>query len=420
MLIESLGATVSEAIGETAPGEAPAAGLAARRGRVLIVEDDRALLEAYADILLDEGFVVTSAADGAGAIRALEHRSFDVVLTDVVMPCGTGVDVLRSVRERDLDVPVVLVTGNPSVETAVEALELGALHYLLKPVSAAGLVGSVEHAARLRKLATVKREALRFLGRADGLMGDRAGLEVVFGRAMASLFMAYQPIVRTRDGSVFAWEALLRTRDPAVAGPLAFIEMAERLGQVRELGRTIRESVTRTASRMRGVMFFINLHSDDLLDEALFDPASPLSALAPEIVLEVTERSPLESVPDIRRRAARLRSLGFRLAVDDLGSGYAGLTSFASLEPEFVKLDRGLMAGIDQEPIKRRLVASIVSVSRELGIAVVAEGIETAAEREVATELGCDLMQGFLFRRPEELRETDHFALAGGPARPTA
>jgi EAL domain-containing protein (putative c-di-GMP-specific phosphodiesterase class I) len=322
------------------------------------------------------------------------------------------VDILRAVRERDLDVPVVLVTGNPTVETAISALELGALHYLVKPVAAAELLRCVENAARLRRLAAVKREALRQLGRSDGLMGDRAGLEAVFGRSLASLYMAYQPIVRTRDGSVFAWEALLRTREPGVSGPLAFIEMAERLGRVRELSRRIRASVAVTAKRTPGVMFFVNLHPDDLLDEALYDPGSALGPLAPEIVLEITERSPLEGIPDVRERVRRLRALGFRLAVDDLGSGYSGLSSFASLEPDFVKLDRGLVAGLDREPIRQKLVSSIVSASRDLGITVVAEGIETKAERDAASEAGCDLMQGFLFRRPEELRSAQSFAVA--------
>ena len=109
---------------------------------------------------------------------------------------------------------------------------MGALHYLVKPVGRPDLVSAVARAARLRKLAAVKREALRYLGRTDALMGDRAGLEAVFGRALDSLFMAYQPIVRTRDGSVFAWEALLRTREPGVSGPIAFLELAEKLGRV--------------------------------------------------------------------------------------------------------------------------------------------------------------------------------------------
>jgi EAL domain-containing protein (putative c-di-GMP-specific phosphodiesterase class I) len=377
------------------------------RGRVLIVEDDRCLLEAYADILLESGYDVAAASNGTGALRALDGDAFDVVLTDVVMPGCTGVDILRAVRERDLDVPVVLVTGSPSVESAVQAVEMGALHYLLKPVGRDELLRCVEHACRLRKLAAVKREALRCLGHVDRPAGDRAGLEAVFGRALGGLFMAYQPIMRTLDGSVFGWEALLRTTEPAVTGPLAFLETAERLGRVGELGRLIRANVARTANQSRGTVFFVNLHPDDLLDEALFNPSSPLSALAPEIVLEITEQSPFDTVPDVRDRVRRLRSLGFRLAIDDLGSGYAGLTSFAALEPEFVKLDRGLVKDLDSETVKRKLVASIVSVSRDLGITVVAEGIETAAERSAVAGLGCDLMQGFFFQRPERWREDD-------------
>lgn len=386
------------------------------RGHVLIVEDDRNLLELYTEILLEEGYEVAAALDGLGALRALEGDAFDLVLTDVVMPGGTGVDVLRAVRERDLDVPVVLVTGNPTVETAVQALEMGALHYLVKPVSTDQLVRSVDHAVRLRRLASVKREALRYLGHSERLAGDRAGMEIVFNRALDSLHMAYQPIIRTSDASVFGWEALLRTGEPSVANPLDFLDMAERLGRTRELSRRIRATVARTAHRKRGVMFFVNLHPDDLLDESLYDPASPLSVLAPEIVLEITERSPFDSVPDVRERIKRLRSLGFRLAIDDLGAGYAGLTSFAALEPDFVKLDRGLVHGIDTQPVQRRLVGSLVGVSRELGITVVAEGIETAAERDTVAALGCDLLQGYLFRRPEELGAEDTFGLAPGPA----
>jgi len=411
------GAAVDEAAGGAVAAANGTLTRPAARGRVLIVEDERALLELYTDVLLAARFEVAAACDSENALRALGAGVYDVVLTDVNLPDGSGVDVLRAVRQRDLDVPVVLVTGNPSVETAVEALELGALHYLVKPVPHDQLVRSVENAARLRRLAVVKREALRYLGQTDGLMSDRAGLEAVYARALDSLHMVYQPILRTRDGSVFAWEALLRTNERTVPGPLAFLEITERLGRLRELGRRIRTSVARTAGRTRGRMFFVNLHADDLFDESLYDPAAPLSALAPEIVLEVTERSPIENMPDVRDRVRRLRELGFRLAIDDLGSGYAGLTSFASLQPDFVKLDRGLIAGLDREPVKRKLVASIAGVSRELGIAVVAEGIETAAERDTATELGCDLMQGFLFRRPADLRLEEAFwpGREGGP-----
>jgi EAL domain-containing protein (putative c-di-GMP-specific phosphodiesterase class I) len=86
--------------------------------------------------------------------------------------------------------------------------------------------------------------------------------------------------------------------------------------------------------------------------------------------------------------------------VDDLGAGYAGLTSFIMLEPELVKLDMSLIRNIDQHSMKRSLVRSVTLLCKELGLLVVAEGVETRAERDVVVECGCDLVQGYLIARP--------------------
>ena len=92
--------------------------------------------------------------------------------------------------------------------------------------------------------------------------------------------------------------------------------------------------------------------------------------------------------------------MGFRIAIDDLGAGYAGLTSFATLEPEFVKLDMSLVRDVDKNPTKKKLVRSMTSLCRDLGMLVVAEGVETLAERDVLVEAGCDLLQGYLLAKP--------------------
>jgi EAL domain-containing protein (putative c-di-GMP-specific phosphodiesterase class I) len=145
---------------------------------------------------------------------------------------------------------------------------------------------------------------------------------------------------------------------------------------------------------------FVNLHPLELNDDSLLDPHSPLSRFAPNVVLEVTERAHLDNVRNVTDRVARLRELGFRIALDDLGGGYAGLTSFAALVPDFVKIDGELVKGIDQNALRRRLVASIARVCTELGIPVVAEGIETSGEKDEALRAGCELLQGFLIGRP--------------------
>jgi EAL domain-containing protein (putative c-di-GMP-specific phosphodiesterase class I) len=105
-------------------------------------------------------------------------------------------------------------------------------------------------------------------------------------------------------------------------------------------------------------------------------------------------------VKEPRARIAELRSMGFRIAIDDLGAGYAGLTSFAAMEPQFAKFDMTLVRGVDQSPTKQRLIRSMTSLCNDLGITTVAEGIENRSERDAVVDLGCDLLQGFLFAKP--------------------
>src|SRR5204863_4374487 len=126
----------------------------------------------------------------------------------------------------------------------------------------------------------------------------------------------------------------------------------------------------------------VNLHVTDLVDPWLSAPDSPLSKIAHRVVLEVTERSSLDEVKDVRARVAALREMGFRIAVDDLGAGYAGLTSFTLLEPEIVKLDMTLVRDVHQSATKRKLIRSMAELCKDMGMLVVGEGVETAEERD--------------------------------------
>src|SRR5690606_36584374 len=143
-----------------------------------------------------------------------------------------------------------------------------------------------------------------------------------------------------------------------------------------------------------------NLHPANLEDELLLDPSQALFQNARHIVLDVTERATFEQVPDVQRRVAVLREAGYRIAIDDLGAGYAALSSFASLEPEFVKLDATMIRGLHQSAMKQRLVELMTSLCHDMGTQVVAEGIHLVAERDAAIELGCDLLQGPLLGLP--------------------
>jgi EAL domain-containing protein (putative c-di-GMP-specific phosphodiesterase class I) len=179
------------------------------------------------------------------------------------------------------------------------------------------------------------------------------------------------------------------------------LDAAERLASLPRLGRRVRALAAAAMSQAVGdACLFLNLHPADLADQDLFESVAPLTQLASRVVLEVTERAAIEEVDSVERRVHELREHGFRIAVDDLGAGYAGLSSFALLEPEIVKLDVSLLRDIDQSPVKQKLVASMTTLCKDMGFLVVAEGIETPAERDCVVTLGCDLLQGFLFARP--------------------
>ncbi|HEX7672360.1 MAG TPA: EAL domain-containing protein, partial [Polyangiaceae bacterium] len=145
------------------------------------------------------------------------------------------------------------------------------------------------------------------------------------------------------------------------------------------MGRAVRrEAPGPMAETPASTLLFVNLHSSDLSDETLSSASSTLTAMASRVVLEITERASLDDVTDVRGKVAELRRLGFRMALDDLGAGYAGLTSLAELEPEFVKLDISLVRDIHRNPVKQKLVQSMIKMCREMGIQVIAEGIEVA------------------------------------------
>ncbi len=374
-------------------------------GRVLVADDDPVLCALCQATLWAEGWEVELAADGDEALEhiAASATPFDCVVSDVNMPGTGGLALLDQIHARDEDVPVVLVTGDPSLYTAMTALNRGAVSYLTKPFDPDALAEAVARAARRHGVTRMQRRAAALLGATGDAAddSDRADVEARFANALAHLWMAFQPIVHVTTGQIVAYEALVRTAEPTLRRPDLFLGVAERLGRIPEVGRLVRAAVARAAvDAPRGAELFVNLHGLELNDEQLFAATAPLSQIADRVVLEITERVALDRVADASARVAMLRQRGFRIAVDDLGAGYAGLASLAALEPDVIKLDMSLVRGIDAHPTKRRVVGAMTTLCRELGSRVVAEGVETEAERMTLAAVGVELLQGYLFARP--------------------
>jgi EAL domain-containing protein (putative c-di-GMP-specific phosphodiesterase class I) len=367
--------------------------------RVLLVDDEPLVARALARFLVAAGHSVTTAPGGEHAVKLLESGAFDVILSDIRMPNLDGLTLLRTIRGRDLDVPVIFMTGSPNMETVVEALEYGVFRYLMKPIDGKELVSVVERAALMHRLALVRREVAEEVPGKP--LGDRAGMESRLASGLDKMWMAMQPVLSWKERSVFAYEALLRTEEPTLRNPVDFLETAERLNRTEELGRRIRAKIADQLMALPpAVKVFVNLLPSDLVDEELLSSEGALTPFAPGIVLEVTERAALDQVHGLAAAVSRLRDLGYQIALDDLGAGYAGLVSFAQLEPEIVKVDMSLVRGIHQSPIKQKLFRSLAAVCRELDTEIVAEGVEVTEERDCLSTLGGNLYQGYLFARP--------------------
>jgi EAL domain-containing protein (putative c-di-GMP-specific phosphodiesterase class I) len=221
--------------------------------------------------------------------------------------------------------------------------------------------------------------------------------------ALHTAYMHLQPIVQWADEqSLYGYEALLRSRSTALPHPGAILEAAESLDSLQMLGRRVRSLCARRIDTelSEEATLFVNLHCEDLLDDRLYDPSTQFSEYADRIVLELTERANLDDIPELNHRLRRLRAMGFRLAIDDIGSGYSSLTLLTDVEPDIAKIDMSLVRDIDTRPKKQRLTEQLIRMCNDAGALVIAEGVETNGEFCALVGMGCRLFQGYLFGRP--------------------
>lgn len=365
-------------------------------GRVLVVDDDDAMRRVCGRTLGAEGWEVVVVDGGRAALaQVADHAApFDCVVSDVHMPEMDGFALIAAIRRHDDDLPVLLMTGDPSLDGAVRAIDHGAVSYLSKPFDHETLAAAVARAARQHGVARMRRRA------ASIQVANADDTTARFDSALAQSWMAFQPIVDVVAHRTFAYEALLRTEEESFKRTDVLIATAERLGRIHDLGRAVRGAVGRIAREIPDdVLIFVNVHGLELTDEDLYGDGCALAPFASRVVLEITERVGVDAVGG-PSRVAMLRQRGYRIAVDDLGAGYAALGALATLEPEVVKLDMSLIRDLDAHPTKRRVVGAITTLCRELGSRVVAEGVETPAELAAVRDLGVELIQGFLLAKP--------------------
>jgi EAL domain-containing protein (putative c-di-GMP-specific phosphodiesterase class I)/CheY-like chemotaxis protein len=380
--------------------------------RVLIADDEPRLRGALADLIASEETMrlVGSAGDAEEAIALAEAIRPDVAIVDVKMPAGGGPRAARGIMQASPDTRVIALSAHEDRETVLEMLRAGAVSYLVKGTAPDEIVRSIGRAAEGRASLSsgvmdgIVHELSTQLRREEVATVDRLSRESRVRRLIDGdgLTMHFQPIVDLATGVVVGSEALARFTDEPDRPPNERFREAADVGLGVELElAAIRMALAEVGNAPEGTYISVNashrvaMHGGllELLDEA------PVERL----VVEITEHEPVEDYEALTSGLRLLRRRGVRIAIDDAGAGFSSLRHTLRLAPDIVKLDISITRDVDSDRGRRALASALISFADEMAMTIVAEGVETPAERATLQELGVPFGQGFLFAKPAPL-----------------
>lgn len=239
----------------------------------------------------------------------------------------------------------------------------------------------------------LERDEIAAISRVAAVAEVRAALD-------GGLRIVHQPVVDLRTRQVVGYEALSRFPPPPGRGPHQWFEQAWAVG----LGAELELAAVRAAVATLGLLppdayLAVNVSPETLLSPLL--PSALAQAPPDRVVLEITEHAQVFDYRPATRQLQALRREGFRVAIDDLGTGHAGVNHLLQFAPDVLKIDRSVVQGVRHDPLRRAVTATFATLAAHLGAALVAEGVETEEDRDALEVLGVTAAQGYLLGRPE-------------------
>ncbi|MEX1994237.1 MAG: EAL domain-containing response regulator [Steroidobacteraceae bacterium] len=374
--------------------------------RILVLDDEPLMLVLLDRMLTNLGFRnVTTFGRGRQALDWLQEtaNTADLIVLDLNMPEMDGVEFLRNLVALQFTGGVILASGEDepiqqAAETLVQAHRITALGHLHKPVQPQQL------GALIDKWRPGMLQATR------GATQTYPSAEV--GRAISNreLVNHYQPKVSVATGQVVGVETLVRWQHPVdgLVYPDRFIGVAEEHGHINGLTQVVIDAaIAQARSWMdQGIKLqvSINVSMDNLatltFPDVLARQAERADVPATNIVLEVTESRLMSKIVTVLDVLTRLRLKRFRLSIDDFGTGHSSLAQLRDIPFDELKIDRGFVHGAAGNDKKRAICEASLGLARQLGIVVVAEGVEDLEDWRFLRSAGCDFAQGYFIAKP--------------------
>jgi EAL domain-containing protein (putative c-di-GMP-specific phosphodiesterase class I)/CheY-like chemotaxis protein len=394
--------------------------------RILTVDDDPLMLKLNMHALASLGYTsVTTCESAQHALDAIDFAETapDLILMDLSMPVMDGIEFMRHLVKRSYSGSLILVSGEDdrmlqAAEKLALAHQITTLGYLRKPLKlellaallekwAPAIVSDTEHWSPLELSRTAK---LKKFYSADTIRAAITNGEMI---------NYYQPMVSLTTGQVVGVEALVRWNHPAdgLVFPDRFIGVAEEHGLIKDLTRKVVSNAlkhTKVWRQKTGLEWrvAINVSMDDLSELSFADfIAGELVAAgvpATDVTLEVMESRLLQDLRIPLEVLTRLRLKRFRISIDDFGTGHSSLAQLRNMPFDELKIDRGFVHSTMADPTIRAIFDTSVLLGKQLGMLIVAEGVEDRADWDYVCRSGCDVAQGYFIARPmpeDELQE---------------
>ena len=391
--------------------------------RVLVVEDHpfqhEYLLNVFSEV---GGFKVDTVWDGDGALACLARNDYDLLLSDLLMPGMDGVQLIQKISALKKRPALALMSASSrrmliSAGLAAKNLGISVVGLISKPVESNAVVRLKERMAIFR--------LNRDIDPGIAIKIDPLSIELAMGNGQIQAW--FQPKKSLRNGNILSAEALVRWVHPdaGLLLPKDFLSLLINQGLEERLLWLMLEQTLQAQRHWRkegwAIPVSINLPThlldnhdlaDRLRDYVVADGAEPRS-----IVFELMESSTTEELSNYYAGACRLRMMGFGLAQDDFGKGFSSYFNLVSTPFSELKIDRSLVHGCVENENLASALASIVALGRQLGLEVVAEGVESQEELALLRKLNCDRVQGFLISRAVSSGHFGHLLHEDAPPR---